>query len=343
MPPRSTSIQAEGADEPLHIEPVTPERRGPLVGATWLIGVGVVFLVQQSSGWSWSQAWPLWVILVGIASVISTLLTWRPGLADIWAFTWPAAWIVVGILLLLSTTGQLGQGPGEVISEYWPWAALLLGAWFLIGAFLPFGHRSTEALVLPLGGVSHADVRIRFGAGDLVTHAAAAGQLVDGTFEGGVIHRATGSGRVELSQDTTYGLPWLDRRSNWDLGLTAEVPLDLRVEAGASRTTLDLIDTRLSNLQIQTGASETRVRLPRAAGMTNVKAEAGAASVTFEVPAGVAVRIRNRMALGSSHIDESRFPRVGDIYQSLDYATAENRIDMDIQGGVGSVKVVGGP
>ena len=77
--------------------------------------------------------------------------------------------------------------------------------------------------------------------------------------------------------------------------------------------------------------------------MTNVKAEAGAASVTFEVPAGVAVRIRNRMALGSSQIDESRFPRVGDIYQSLDYATAENRIDMDIQGGVGSVKVVGGP
>ena len=86
---------------------------------------------------------------------------------------------------------------------------------------------------------------------------------------------------------------------------------------------------------MQTGASETRVRLPRAAGATNVKAEAGAASLTFEVPAGVAARIRNRMAIGSTHIDEVRFPRVGDIYQSLDYATAENRIDMDIQGGVG--------
>jgi len=120
------------------------------------------------------------------------------------------------------------------------------------------------------------------------------------------------------------------------------VPLDLRLEAGASRTTLDLIDLKVRNLQLQTGASDTRVRLPRAAGVTNVKAETGAASLTIEIPAGVAARIRNRMAIGSSQIDEARFPRVGDIYQSLDYATATNRVDLDIQSGVGSVKVISG-
>ena len=248
----------------------------------------------------------------------------------------------MGILLLISTTGQLGQGPGELISEYWPWVAVILGIWFLIGAFLPWGHDTTETLVLPLGGATGADVRIRFGAGELTSHAAATGNLVDGEFEGGVTHREHGTGGVELSQDTTYGLPWLDRRSRWDVGLTAEVPLDLRVEAGASRTTLDLHDLRVRSLQLQTGASETRVRLPRSAGVTTVRAESGAASLTFEIPAGVAARIRNRMALGSTQIDEARFPRVGDIYQSLDYGTAENRIDMDIQGGVGSLRVVGG-
>ncbi len=322
---------------------MTSARRGSITGATWLIGIGIVFLVQQSSGWSWSQAWPMWVILVGVATFISTLLTWRPGIAGIWAFTWPVAWIVVGILLLLSTTGRLGQGPTELIEQYWPWAAVIIGVWFLIGAFLPFGHSTTESLDLPLDGALDADVRIRFGAGELTTHVAAAGRLVDGSFEGGVSHRQSGKGRVELSQDTTYGLPWLDRRSHWDVGLTAEVPLDIRLEGGASRTTLDLIDLKVRTLQLQTGASETRVRLPRAAGVTNVKAETGAASLTIEIPAGVAARIRNRMAIGSTQIDEARFPRVGDIYQSLDYATAANRVDLDIQGGVGSVKVVGGP
>ena len=53
-------------------------------------------------------------------------------------------------------------------------------------------------------------------------------------------------------------------------------------------------------LDLQTGASETRVRLPKAAGMTQVKTGHGAASLTLEVPAGVAARIRTRMALGSS-------------------------------------------
>lgn len=321
---------------------MTPARRGSFTGAVWLIGVGVVFLVQQLSDWSWGQAWPLWVILVGVATFVSTVLTWRPGVAGIWAFTWPVAWIVVGIVLLLSTTGQLDKGPAELIGEYWPWAAVILGVWFLIGAFLPWGHTADEAIELPLEGATEADVRIRFGAGELTTHVAAPGHLVDGSFEGGVAFKRNGAGRVELSQDTTYGLPWLDRRSRWDVGLTAEVPLDIKLEGGASRSTLDLIDLRVRSLTLQTGASETRVRLPRAAGATSVRVEAGVASLTIEIPAGVAARIRNRMTLGSSQIDEARFPKVGDIFQSVDYASAANRVDLDIQGGVGSIKVIGG-
>ena len=56
---------------------------------------------------------------------------------------------------------------------------------------------------------------------------------------------------------------------------------------------------RLRSLDLRTGASETRVRLPRAAGVTSVRVQAGAAAVTLEVPATVAARIRSRMAVGS--------------------------------------------
>jgi hypothetical protein len=47
------------------------------------------------------------------------------------------------------------------------------------------------------------------------------------------------------------------------------------------------------------------------------------------------------MALGSSQIDESRFPRSGDGHASPDFASAANRVDLDISGGVGAVRVVG--
>jgi hypothetical protein len=316
-------------------------RRGSLVAATWLIGLGVVFLVREAMDWSWGEAWPLFVILVGIGAGVSAVVAGARGVGMLWVVTWPVAWVVVGVLLLASTTGSLGVGPIELVAEWWPWALVVLGVWFLIGAFVPRGRRM-ETLELPLGDAQEAQVDIKFGAGELVTRKAAPGTLVEGTFKGGVKHRLDGKGRVELRQDLDGGIPWLDQETRWDVGLTDEVPLDLRLEVGAYRGTVDLGDLRLRTLELHTGVSETLVRLPRAAGSTLVKAEAGVASLTIEVPSGVAARIRSRMALGTSQIDEVRFPRIGDVYQSVDYGTSLNQVDIDVQGGVGSVRVRGG-
>jgi hypothetical protein len=317
-------------------------RSGSFIAATWLIGVGTIFLIQRAADLSWSQAWPLFVILVGIASLVSTLINGHFDMSGVWGLTWPIVWIVVGVVLLLSTTGQLGQGPAELIVQWWPVLLIGLGIWFVIGALVPSRRGLTETLSLPLGNASEAKVRFRFGAGNLTTRPAASGSLVDGEFPGGVIHRVTGPGSVELSQDTRYGLPWLSHTSNWTVGLTAAVPLDLRIDGGASRAVLDLRDLRVRSLVLQTGASETRVLLPRAAGATTVKAQAGAASLTFEIPAGVAARIRTKMALGSAQIDQTRFPPSSGGYESPDYATAANRVEIEVEGGLGSLRVVGG-
>jgi hypothetical protein len=320
---------------------MNPARRGSLVAATWLIGLGVVFLVREASGLSWAEAWPMFVILGGVGALVSTAVRGGSGIGGIWGFTWPVAWIVVGVLLLLSTTGNLGTEPGQLIADWWPVAAIALGVWFLIGAVVP-RRGPAETLVLPIGGATEASIRIQFGAGELTTRAAASGNLVDGEFLGGVWHRQDGAGRLELRQDTTNGLPWFDRRFAWTVGLTPDVPLDLRVDAGATRTLLDLRDLKLRSLDLHTGASGTRVLLPRAAGATTVRAEAGAAELVIEIPTGVAARIRSRMVLGSTQVDEGRFPSTAGGHESPDYATSPNRVDIDVQGGVGSLRVVGG-
>ena len=319
---------------------MTGSRRGPIVGATWLIGLGVVLLIRQALALEWTEAWPLFVILVGAVGVVTTLLNGVHGPASLWSFTWPVLWIVVGAVLLASTTGYLGQGPLELIDEWWPVVLIVLGIWFLIGAFVP-RQGPNEALVVPLDGATDASIRIRFGAGELATVRAAQGNLVDGRFIGGVVLRRDGSRSIELSQDTSFGIPWLERRSDWTVGLSGELPLDLRIDTGAARARLDLSDLFVRTLELHTGASETRIRLPRAAGATAVRAETGAASLVIEVPTGVGARIRSRMALGSTDIDQVRFPRDASGYASPDYATAANRADIDIQGGVGSVRIVG--
>lgn len=321
---------------------MTQSRSGSLIAATWLIGVGAVFLIQRAADLSWSQAWPLFVILGGVGSLVTALINGRLDVSGIWGLTWPVVWILIGVVLLLSTTGQLGEGPAELIVEWWPVLLIGLGIWFVVGAVVPARGGPTETLSLPLGSTTEAQVGIRFGAGNLTTRPAAGGSLVDGEFRGGVIHRVLGPGQAELSQDTRYGLPWLNHASTWTVGLTAAVPLDLRVDAGASRAVLDLRDLRVRSLELQTGASETRVLLPKAAGATTVRAQAGAASLTFEVPPGVAARIRTRLALGSAQIDQSRFPASSGGYESPDFATATNRVEIDVEGGLGSVRVVGG-
>lgn len=320
---------------------LSPARRGSLIAAVWLIGIGTVFLVREATDLSWGAAWPMFVILVGVGAFASVVADWPPrGGGGIWAFTWPIVWVVVGVVLMLSTTSNLGQGPAETLVAWWPWLAIALGAWFIVGALVPPGSRVEERLVVPLAGAGMAAVRLRFGAGTLRIRPAAAGNLVDGEFPGGVRRRTLAPGRVELEQDTSHGLPWLDHRADWIVGLTAEVPLDLRLETGANRSTVDLRELRVRTFELQTGASETRVILPRAAGMTTVRAEAGATSLTIEVPGGVAARIRTRVALADVRVDESRFPPLSaGGYQSPDYETATNRVDIELQGGVGSIRV----
>jgi len=320
---------------------MNPARRGSLVAATWLIGLGLVFLIREVGDYSWAEAWPLFVILIGVASFVSRAVRGGFGLLEApWAFTGPIAWTIIGVILLQSTTGNLAQGPIELIEEWWPWLAVGLGVWYLVGAIVPRRSGPTVRLAIPLGGATEAAVRIRYGAGELATRTAAAGLVVDGEFPGGAKYIQHQPGRIELEQDLSNGWPWLDHRSNWSVGLTAEVPLDLRVDAGASRNVLDLRDLRLRSLELHTGASHTRVLLPRAAGATTVRAETGAASLTLEVPSGVAARIRTRVVLGSIQIDETRFPRTAIGYESPDYAAAANRVDIDVQSGVGSLKVV---
>ncbi len=164
---------------------------------------------------SWGQAWPLFVILVGVASLVTTILEWRPGIAGFWSFTWPIVWIGVGILLLLSTTGRLGTGPFELIEQGWPWLLVGLGIWFLIGAVVP-GARPTERLVIPLDGATGVSVKLRHGAGTLTSRVAAPGNLVDGEFRGGVTHRVARAWECRARAGHVVRVAWPEPRVGLD-------------------------------------------------------------------------------------------------------------------------------
>ncbi len=316
-----------------------PEREGLVVGGLWLIGLGSVFVVQEITRWPWQEAWPLFVIMIGVVGALTAVVTRQRHAMGLWRIWSPLAFTVVGIVLLLSTTESIDITPAQLLA-WWPVAVIALGLWFLLGAlFAGNAGSNTQELALPLNGLAAADVRLRFGGGELRVGEATPGMLVSGTFEGGVrVRNRLRRGRVELRPYADAMPFWGGAPLHWNVGITSRIPVDLRLDTGASRSDIDLTALNVRQLELHTGASETHVRLP-ASGSASVRVETGVAAVAIDVPAGVAARIRSRMTLGSTSVDESRFPRALDGWQSADYETATNRVDMDLQGGLGSIRV----
>jgi hypothetical protein len=257
---------------------------------------------------------------------------------------WAFALILAGGLLLLSNMGLL---PGvNIWSLLWPALLIAAGLWFIWATLVGPRGVKTEEAAFPLEGARRLALKVAHGAGELrLAGGAGADQAVAGSFGGGVNSRIRREGdtlQVKLGlADQFFTLPWAwgPGGLDWDVKVNSGVPVELKLECGASRSQLDLSELLISELTLHTGASATEVMLPAQAGFTQVKIEAGAASVKVQIPGGVAARIRAEGGLARIDVDETRFPKQGSVYQSPDYEAATNRVDIRIETGVGSVDV----
>ncbi len=316
-----------------------PDRDRGIIAGVWLICLGMVFVVQDAADLSWGEAWPLFIVAGATASLARSIIRRGQLRVGAWSLVWPLGWMAIGLILFAATTGRITTGPAELVTRWWPVVLVGIGIWFLVASVWPGRAAPTETLTIPLAAAPSANVKISFGGGELVVRRGQPGTLVSGTFQGGVVYRSPAPGQLELKPDTGSGWPLSGRGFRWDVGLTGEVPLDLRLDTGASRATIDLYDLLVRRLDLQSGASETRIRLPAAAGLTAVRTQTGVASLTLDIPPGVGARIRSGMAISRLVVDESRFPRTPGGYESPGLASAPNRIDIDVQGGVGTVTI----
>jgi hypothetical protein len=255
---------------------------------------------------------------------------------------WGIVLIVLAVLLLFYQQGWL---KGDIFSYFWPLIIILFGIWLLIGAL---GRGRSEAvgqkLSIPLESARSARIKLEHGAGRLNIRAGASStEVLNGVFGAEVdykSHLETDQLQVKL-RTSPHFWAWVPGESlDWDICLNGDIPLNLKVDSGASASTLDLTDLKVVELDIDTGASRTEVSLPANAGNTLVDIHSGAASININIPTGVAARIKTKSGIASINVDSNRFPRMdGDLYQSADYATAANRADITIDTGVGSVEI----
>ena len=252
--------------------------------------------------------------------------------------------VLLGVVLLGI---NLGVVTGSVWRYFWPLVIVILGVWFLLGPTLWKGNLESVERSIPMAGDSQAEITFNYGAGQLtVGPGAKIQELLNGNFYGGVteeLHRNDGNALLTLNTpaDVIFPGAWGAGGHGlaWNVRLTNEIPLKLHFHTGACEARFDLTDLKVSELVIETGASSTEVKLPASAGFTRVVVKSGAADVKLRVPQGVAASIRESSGLSGINVDTSRFVQNGHSYESADYASAVNKIEITYEGGVGSVDI----
>ena len=261
---------------------------------------------------------------------------------------WGVLLVLVGAALLADNMGLLPPNI-NFWNLFWPAILILLGVGSLMSIFRRGAPAETQTLSIPLEEIKTAQVRLHHGAGELhLDGNAGPGVFLKGTFVGGVVkelRQHDDDVRLDLrvpEGSFMGGWPWfhMDRANlNWRVSLNPTVELNLELETGASRSVIDLTGLLLKELRLSTGASSTDLVFPANAGASRAWVRSGAAEVNAQVPLNVAARVRVRGALASVNVNTQRFPRVGDSYQSPDFDSATNRLDLEVETGVGSVNV----
>lgn len=160
-------------------------------------------------------------------------------------------------------------------------------------------------------------------------------------------------GRYSLNRDdsdsvTVLNFKMQDKGRNWkfDNKRSNEVhmrlntnPLwDIDVKAGATNAEFDLTPFRVRSFVFHGGAASVNVRIGDKSTNTNVRVESGVASVNIKIPQASGCRIVSQGGLSSR--DFSGFTKKGDgAYETDNYATAANKVNMTLKGGVSSFDV----
>ncbi len=297
-------------------------RRINLVGPVILIGLGVVFLLNNLGilGWSvWEVIVRLWPVLL-VAAGLELLL----GRRSVWG----------AILALMLTIG------------------LVVGSLWLLGSGLATPSAATEEISYALDEATWAEVILAPAVGGLRVQA---GPEDSSRLVSGVIHPVSGESIArdfEVEGNTAFlalrsqgamfnptfgsgGETW-----HWDLSLTPDAPLALDVSIGAGKCRVDLQRLMVDDLIVSAGVGQTTVVLP-SEGRFQAKIDGAIGNMLIVIPQGMEARIRfdtglvNRNVSGEFvHQDED-----GGIYTSPGYDTADHRVDLDVGLAIGSVTV----
>jgi hypothetical protein len=301
---------------------VEVQRRNGIVGPLLLIGLGVVFLLDNLNLVTWNawefivQLWPVLLIALGLDLVFGR----RSALGSL---------IVIGITVML----------------------LSVGTWFYLPRMWTSGTLSEKSISQSMEGATRAEVEIGGVVGTLrIDGSGIPETLVEGTIGQTEDEQVTREFRTagetayfRLASEGSRHIGFFNFRNEvdrtWDLHLSSAIPMQLTVNTGVGSSEIDLGELTLTGLVVNTGVGESVITLP-GEGDFSASVDSGVGELTIRIPQNMEARIQVDRGLGDLSVP-SRFTRDGeDQYTSSGYDDAENRIDLKVDSGIGEIRIV---
>jgi len=226
-------------------------------------------------------------------------------------------------------------------------ALMLTGVLLLTGcnSNLSVGELQNESQSVKLGDAESVTVEIEFGAGDLQVSGGAA-DLLEADFTYNVARLKPEveykNGDLTVKQPETKGFPVLlgigDFRNEWDLRLSNDVPMDLRVNMGAGTNDLKLAGLSLTRLDINLGAGKSTVDLSGDwARDLDITIDSGAADMTVRLPSQIGVQVE--VEAGPVKVVASSLTKEGNVYTNSAYGASDVTLQINLKAGVGRVRL----
>jgi hypothetical protein len=226
-------------------------------------------------------------------------------------------------------------------------ALVLLGALLIANCTprLKVGELQSESQSVEVGDAESVRAEIEFGAGNL-DMTGGAEKLLEADFTYNVAELKPeveySDGKLIVQQPENRGWPALSGitgfRNEWNLRLSNEVPIDLKVNMGAGTGDLQLASLSLTGLDISLGAGDFTIDLNGDWKRDlHVTIDAGATDITVRLPREVGVRIE--ISSGPHTVDATGLTKDGEVYTNLAYAVSDVTLQLDIEAGIGMINM----
>lgn len=284
---------------------------GNLFWGLLLLFIGSMFLLDNLNivDFQFSNLWRLWPLLIVAAGV--SLLSLKGWLGII--VTGALVVLMIGTVVLVSL-GHLRPGSNVAVN--------------------------TQNIEVARTGqnVTALNVEISGGAGNINLSTGADSDLVKAKLESNFIKLREESSQKDGTQSTKLTLDssknwWLSNfRNDLSVAINEELPVELKIDAGASKISADLSKLLLRNLHLNAGASEASFKIGNRSQVTEIDLDMGASSIELLVPKDSGVALNIDAGLSNQELPELR-KISDDRYESANYATAKNKIN--VRGSIG--------